>query len=141
VVRKNEISGSLLLDGAKFADYHFTSNNQLEVFIIPDSLRLVLDQKSAVPLDGNILSLLTWRGNYIAFVSNRDGDEKGDIYIYTVDTNANLDTVFYYEAVITSRDTVIDSIRVFVYDTVLTRKFIEPIRRLTDFNGRDENPS
>ena len=82
----------MYLNGLVFGTYTI-EGTLLKVHILPDDKDFVLDQTSTVALDSETLSLITRRGNYIAFASNRAGDELGDIYIYTVVTNANLDTV------------------------------------------------
>lgn len=140
VVPENESSGSLFLEGVLFGDYQI-EGDQLVIHIFPDDETFTLDQVSTEALDTETLSLITRRGNYIAFATNRAGDDAGDIFIYTVDTNANLDTVYYYNIIITSRDTVIDEDTLSVKDTTLVRSFLEPLRQLTTHVGQDENPS
>jgi len=160
--------GTLTILGYPFANYQY-EENILHLTIIEKDSTYTLVKTSTEPIitiqvrpgDSTLLGgSITKRGNYIAFASNRDGDEKGDLYIYTVDFNAYLDTLFYYDTAITQRDslvieititpppdtlsladTAIDTTVLVLFDTSLVEKFVQPIRALTKRSGLDAMPA
>jgi len=126
-----------LLDSWKFATYELR-NGMMYVTIQVDNTEYALQRVSSELPVNLYRSDLTRRGIFMAFTTDRclsaaDHDTEGNIYIYTVDSSARLDTVFYYDTAVT----VVNSHA----DTVLVRKYVEPVRALTDRAGLDAMPS
>jgi Tol biopolymer transport system component len=135
----NDNAGVLYLLGLPFADFSL-SGSVLTVTVISDSTRYsLLQTSSATPI--HHISDLTRKGIYMAFASDKNGDALGDIFIYTVDSSAHLDSIYYYDTAITVRTVVIDSVRRTVAETTIVKRLIPPVRALTNRPGLDAMPS
>jgi Tol biopolymer transport system component len=132
-----ENEGTLYLWGQEYAEFKISGGTLTVTELLDNGDTYVLTQQTDEAPVYVYVSDLTRRGNFIAFASDRGGHPEGDIFIYTVDSNAYLDTVFYYdleiEIVVNNNDTT--------YDTTLIKRFIEPVRALTDRAGMDVMPS
>jgi Tol biopolymer transport system component len=137
---KDDNSGTLYLAGMHFADYAI-SGSQMTITLSVDGTVLVLEKTSNVPLAVHGASDLTRKGFFIAFASDRDGDPLGDIYLYTVDSSAHLDTICYYDAVTVATTVQTDTGPRIVYTVELQKHCIDPVRALVRRPGLDAMPA
>ncbi|MBF0433669.1 MAG: PD40 domain-containing protein, partial [Fibrobacteria bacterium] len=145
-------SGELILFGQPYASYELEGNVLTVTELLEGGDTFLLLLQSDIPPVYVYESSLTRKGNFLAFTSNRGGHETGDVFVYTVDSNANKDSIYYYELVITiTQDTVFDTVSTdpleidtaehTLTDSTLVKHLIPPIRALTDRDGVDAMPS